>query len=454
MKTKGKVPVSYTSVSIPIGRAACVRIAGKQPLHPITIERIASSENISMAWHKVKSNKGAAGVDGVTIDDFPYRYRECWQEIRTTILNGSYQPQPVLRVEIPKEDGTTRLLGIPTVLDRVVQQAITQVLEPWFDKDFSDSSHGFRPQRSAQDAIKSVQSYVRQGRRIAVDADLSKFFDRVDHDILMKLVSRKVADKCVLKLMGRYLRAGVMIDGRLQATPLGVPQGGPLSPLLANILLDELDKELESRGHCFARYADDFIILVKSKRAGERVITSISNYLERRLKLLVNDQKSKVVHVEQCSFLGFTFKKSKICWTDKSLSKFKRRIKELTGRSWRVAMEYRMHKLTQYMRGWINYFGISELYKPIPGLDHWIRRRLRMCYWKQWRNPRTRVRNLLKLGTNKRQAIMTALSRKSYWHLSKTLATQSGMTNKWLESTGLLSLKKLWSVIHYPTSVR
>lgn len=454
MKNKGKVLVSYVAVPSPTGGAASVRSARKRPLYPITMERIVSSANISQAWQKVKSNNGAAGVDGVTIDDFPYRYRECWQEIRTTILNGSYNPQPVLRVEIPKDDGSSRPLGIPTVLDRVVQQAIMQVLEPWFDKEFSESSHGFRPERSAHDAIRSVKSYVQQGRRVAVDADLSKFFDRVDHDILMRLVSRKVEDARVLKLIGRYLRAGVMVDGRLKATPLGVPQGGPLSPLLANIMLDELDKELENRGHCFARYADDFIILVKSMQAGRRVMRSITNYLVKHLKLQVNEQKSKVVNVEHCSFLGFTFKKSKIRWTDKSLTKFKKRIKELTDRSWRVSMEYRMAKLAEYMRGWMNYFGIAEFYKPIPGLDHWIRRRLRMCYWKQWRNPRTRIRNLLKLGVSKRQAIMTGLSRKGYWHLSRSLATQSGMTNKWLEGTGLLSLKKLWSEIHYPASTR
>lgn len=454
MKTKGKVLVSYIVAPIPTGRAASMRVTGKQPLHPISLERIVSSENISQAWQKVKSNQGASGVDRVTIEDFPYHYRECWREIRTTILAGRYTPQPVLRVEIEKDDGSMRPLGIPTVLDRVIQQAITQVIEPWFDYEFSESSFGFRPGRSAHDAIRSVQSYIREDRCYAVDADLSKFFDRVDHDLLMARVSRRIEDKRVLQLIGKYLRAGVVVNKRLQATPLGVPQGGPLSPLLANIMLDDLDKELERRNHCFCRYADDFIILVRSPRAGRRVMESIQHFLECRLKLIVNKQKSKVVHVEQCSFLGFTFKRGKIRWTEKAFKKFKRRIKELTGRSWRVSMEYRMLKLSQYMRGWTNYYGIAEYYRPIPLLDNWIRRRIRMCYWKQWRHPRTKIRNLLKLGVNKRYGILSGLSRKSYWHLSKSYATQAGMTNKWLEDTGLLSMKKLWSAIHYPATAR
>jgi RNA-directed DNA polymerase len=454
MKNKGKVPVCYRAVSTSSGGAASVRGTGKQPLCPISLERIVATDNIARAWQKVRSNRGAPGLDGVTIEDFPYHFRECWQEIRTAILGGNYTPKPVLRVEIEKPDGGIRKLGIPTVLDRIIQQAITQVIEPWFDPNFSESSFGFRPNRSAHGAIRRVQSYVREGRKIAVDADLSKFFDRVDHDVLMARVSRRIDDKRVLKLIGKYLRAGVVVNNRLQATPLGVPQGGPLSPLLANIMLDDLDKELEKRGHRFARYADDFIILVRSLRAGRRVMKSIRYFLESRLKLLVNEQKSKVVHVEECSFLGFTFRRGAIRWTDKAFEKFKRRIRELTGRSWRVSMNYRMMKLRQYLRGWINYFGIAEYYRPIPQIDEWIRRRIRMCYWKQWRYARTKVRNLLKLGTNKRHAILSALSRKSYWHLSRTFATQTGMTNKWLSEQGLISIKKLWSVIHYPATAR
>ncbi len=411
MKKEGKEPVSYRAVSIPFGRAASVRVAGKLPSQPISLERIVATENIALAWKKVKSNREAPGIDGVTIEEFPYQFRECWQEIRAAILGGKYIPKPVLRVEIEKPDGGVRPLGIPSVLDRIIQQAITQVIEPHFDPCFSESSFGFRPNRSAHGAVRRVQSYIREGRKIAVDADLSKFFDKVDHDVLMARVSRRVDDKRVLKLIGKYLRAGVVVNKRLQATPLGVPQGGPLSPLLANIMLDDLVKELEKRGHRFCRYADDFIILVRSPRAGTRVMKSIRYYLETRLKLLVNEQKSKVVHVEKCTFLGFTFRRGTIRWTDKAFEKFKRRVRELTGRSWRVSMDYRMMKLSQYLRGWINYFGIAEYYRPIPGIDEWIRRRIRMCYWKQWRYAKTKVRNLLKLGTNKRHAILSALSR-------------------------------------------
>ncbi|TKB11152.1 group II intron reverse transcriptase/maturase [Desulforhopalus sp. IMCC35007] len=454
MKNEGKVLVSYRAVSTPSGGAASVRVVGKLPSQPISLERILATDNISLAWKKVKSNKGASGIDGVTIDEFPYQFRECWAEIRTAILEGVYTPKPVKRVEIEKPDGGIRPLGIPSVLDRVIQQAITQVIEPHFDYYFSESSFGFRPGRSAHGAIRRVKSFISEGRKIAVDADLSKFFDRVAHDVLMARVSHRISDKRVLKLIGKYLRAGVVINNRLQGTSLGVPQGGPLSPLLANIMLDDLDKELEKRGHRFCRYADDFIILVRSPRAGKRVMRSIRNFLGSRLKLLVNEQKSKVVPVERCTFLGFTFKRGKIRWTDKAFQKFKRRIRELTGRSWRVSMDYRMMKLRQYIRGWINYFGIAEYYRPVPGIDEWIRRRVRMCYWKQWRYARTKVRNLLKLGTNKRHAILSALSRKSYWHMSRTLATQSGMTNLWLADQGLVSIKKLWSVIHYPATAR
>ena len=280
---------------------------------------------------------------------------------------------------------------------------------------------------------------------------MSKFFDTVNHDVLMHRVARRVQDKRVLRLIGKYLRAGVMVNGRLQHTPQGVPQGGPLSPLLANILLDDLDKELEHRGHRFVRYADDFIILVKSQRAGERVMQSVQRFLERSLKLKINPEKSRVAQTDETSFLGFTFKGSTIRWSEKAFREFKRRVKRLTGRSWFVSMDYRLTELARYLRGWMNYFGISEYYRPIPEIDHWLRRRVRMCYWKQWRYARTKVRELLKLGTYRKAAIFVAISRKGPWHLSRTLATQTGMTNQWLKEQGLLSVKELWVNIHYPT---
>lgn len=418
------------------------------------LERVLSRENMQRAWKRVRANKGAPGIDGITIEEFPELARLNWDRIRESLLAGTYQPSPVRRVEIPKDTGGTRPLGIPIVLDRVIQQAIAQVLVPIFDPGFSESSFGFRPGRSALDAVRKVREYIREGYRTAVDLDLSKFFDTVNHDVLMHRVARRVRDKRLLRLIGKYLRAGVVVNSRLQHTPQGVPQGGPLSPLLANVLLDDLDKELEQRGHRFVRYADDFIILVKSQRAGERVMQSVQQFLERRLKLKVNPEKSQVARTDGTHFLGFTFRGSNIRWSEKAFHEFKRRVKLLTGRSWFVSMDYRLTELAQYLRGWTNYFGISEYYRPIPEIDHWLRRRVRMCYWKQWRYARTKVRELLKLGTYRKAAIFVAISRKGPWHLARTLATQTGMTNQWLKDQGLLSVKELWVNIHYPTTVR
>ncbi len=322
-----------------------------------------------------------------------------------------------------------RPLGIPTVLDRLIQQTIAQILSPIFEPTFSESSFGFRPGRSAHHAVYKTREYIREGYRIAVDVDLSKFFDTVDHDVLIFRVARKVRDKRVLCLIGKYLRSGVMVQGRLQKTRLSVSQGRPLSPLLANIILDDLDKELEKRGHRFTRYADDFIVLVKSRQAGERVMGNLKRFLERTLKLRINQDKSRVVPTNQAAFLGFTFRGTKIRWSEKAFRELKRRVKELTGRSWFVSMDYRYKKLAEYIRGWMNYFGISEYYRPIPEIDHWLRRRLRMCYFKQWPKARTKVRELRKLGTSLHAAILTAISRKGPWRLSRTLATQTGMTN-------------------------
>ncbi len=418
------------------------------------VEQVLLSENMHKAWRQVKANKGAAGVDGMTVWEFPEFAQNHWSGIRKELMEGSYKPSPVRRVEISKLDGGKRPLGIPTVTDRVIQQAIAQVLSPVFDPGFSDSSYGFRPNRSAHAAVRKVLEYIKQGYIYAVDIDLSKFFDMVNHDLLMQRLNRCIGDKTLLRLIDRYLKAGVQIDGQIEPTSKGVPQGGPLSPLLSNIVLDELDKELEKRGHRFVRYADDFIILVKSQRAGKRVMQSIKRFLLKNLKLVVNEKKSRVVKSNESSFLGFIFKGKSIRWSDKSLAEFKRRIRLLTGRSWGVSMSYRFRKLAEYIRGWMGYYGLSAYYRPIPELDHWLRRRIRMCYWKQWRRCRKRVKELLKLGCSKRQAIFTALSRKSYWHLSKTLATQLGMTNKWLKEQGLISIRDLWISFHYPNNKR
>ncbi len=434
------------SATSPTGGAEARRVGTQPALHDDLMGRIMDPANMRGAWKRVKANQGAPGVDGMALADFPTFARSHWSVIHQALLDGAYQPQPVRRVSIPKPNGGERWLGIPSVVDRVIQQAIGQVLTPIFDPGFSESSFGFRPGRSAHGAVRQVQRTIGEGHRIAVDLDLENFFDRVNHDVLMARVARKVKDKCLLGLISRYLRAGVLVGDIIQATEMGTPQGSPLSPLLANILLDDLDKELERRGHRFVRYADDLRIPVRSQRAGERVKTSVTRFLTGKLKLPVNEQKSRVVKTNDCEFLGFTFRGTKLRWPDQAFADFKHTVRRLTGRS--VSMDYRLDRLARYVRGWMNYFGISDYYRPIPEMDAWLRRRIRMCYWKQWCWVRTKVRHLLALGTSKRQAILTALSSKSYWHLSKTLATQTAMTNDWLQSQGLISVRALWMRAH------
>jgi RNA-directed DNA polymerase len=417
-------------------------------LGEVRMESVVASENMRNAWAQVKRNRGAPGIDRRTIAATQAWLRIHYATVRESLLNGTYEPQPVRRAQIAKRSGGTRDLGIPTVLDRVIQQAIAQVLTPIFDVGFSASSFGFRPGRSAHGALRQMQSYVRRGYRIAVDMDVEKFFDRVNHDVLMARVARKVTDKRMLGVIGRFLRAGVWVEGEVQPSEMGTPQGGPLSPLLANILLDDLDKELERRGHLFARYADDLLIVVRSARAGERVMASVQRYLGRVLRLQVNAQKSRVGPIDACPFLGFHIVKGKLRWSARAFADFKHRIRKLTGRSWGVSMEARLRRLREYLQGWMGYFGITEYYRPIPELDSWLRRRVRMCYWKQWRKPRTRIGHLLAMGTSREHAIRTGLSRKGYWHLAKTLATQTGMTNEWLSTQGLASIRALWMRVH------
>lgn len=367
----------------PTGGADFLRSMEGCPLNPVSLEYVVSRENMLQAWKQVKANGGAPGVDGITIGEFSTYAKTNWEGIKASLLEGKYKPFPVKRVEIPKDNGGTRNLGIPIVMDRVIQQALSQVLTPVFDSHFSESSFGFRPSRSAHQAVKKVLKDIHRGYRYAVDIDLEKFFDTVDHDILMNRVSRKVRDKGLLRLIGKYLRAGVVVNGRLNQTSKGVPQGGPLSPLLSNILLDDLDKELEKRGHRFARYADDLIILVKSKRAGERVMESISRYLEKKLKVKVNRDKSKVVKAEEGCFLGFTFTRKRLTVSEKSVKRFKSELRRLTGRSWGVSMGRRYGEIRTYLHGWMNYFGVALKYNDAVEMDHWLRRRIRMCYWKQ-----------------------------------------------------------------------
>lgn len=410
------------------------------------MELIVSEANIEAAWRNVKRNRGAPGPDGETIGEFFDSFRQRWPTIRQQLLDGSYEPSPVRRKAIDKPDGGERLLGIPNVQDRLIQAAMVLILTPIFDPHFSESSFGFRPGRSAHGAAKQVSKTIRRGYRFVCDVDLSKFFDRVQHDVLMSRVSRRIEDKRLLRLIGRYLRAGVLVEGVLQPTEVGSPQGGPLSPLLSNILLDDLDKELERRGLLFVRYADDFAIFAKSQRAANRILSSISRYLTQTLRLVVNQEKSRVVRSGEFEYLGFTFVKSRaaINVSPKALKKFKHRVVKITGRSRGISMERRLGELRSYVRGWMGYFGVASQLKLFARLEGWIRRRIRCCFWKQWRRPKTRRRKLISLGVPRRQAIRHARTRKGPWHMAKTIAMSVALNNAWLAKQGLLSLKTLW----------
>ena len=419
-----------------------------------SVEYIVSNRCIAEAWKKVRSNKGVPGVDKISIEQFPKWGRPKWKDIKQQLLEGSYKPTPVLRVEIPKESGGVRRLGIPCVLDRVIMQSIAMQLGEIFNPTFSESSYGYRPKRSVQQAARQAQEYYRQGYTHQIDIDLEKFFDTVNHDVLMVQVAGKVKNKDLLKLLGRFLRAGVVVDGRLQPTRIGVPQGSPVSPILSNILLDVLDKELERRGHKFIRYADDLAIFVKSKRAGDRVLESVSRYLERKLKVKVNQSKSKVDLVKRSSVLGFQIHLKKLRTLDRKVKGFKQELKRITRRCPGISIMSRVYRLKQFVQGWMAHYGCGLKYDVAVALDGWIRRRLRMCYWKQWRKPRRRIRELIKLGVRKYDAISLGLSRKSYWRLSKTLATNAGLSNAHFEEIGLISVRTLWCKIHYPATAR
>ncbi len=442
--------MTHLSARTPTGGDVIQRSDSKPAFSDDLFDRVLQRDNILKAWQRVRANKGAAGIDGMTIDEFPaWAKSGHWRMMVTDLKTGRYKPSPVRRVEIDKPDGGIRQLGIPTVSDRVIQQAIAQVLTPIFDPGFSSNSFGFRPNRNGQQAVKQVQSIIKQGRRFVVDVDLSKFFDRVNHDLLMSRLGCKVRDKRLLKLIKHYLRAGFIDNQLYSESREGVPQGGPLSPLLANIMLDPLDKELEKRGHRFARYADDFTIVVNSLRAGKRVLRSISRHLENRLKLVVNTTKSHVVKTSECKFLGFTFKGGRIHWHPKTLQKFKQQVRRLTNRNWGVSMKYQLFKISQYLRGWINYFGIASGYQRCVDLDHWIRRRVRMAYWRQWRRPRTKVRSMMRLGAHFRSAIACGITSKGPWRSSKTPGIQQALSNDYLKSQGLYALRDGWIKLHH-----
>jgi RNA-directed DNA polymerase len=415
------------------------------------MESVLDPVNMELARQRVKRNKGAAGIDGMTIGDFPAFAREHWERIASQLRKGIYHPAPVRRVFIPKPDGTQRQLGIPTVLDRVIQQAIAQVLTPLWDGEFSDYSFGFREGRNAHQAVRHVEEAWKLKRRHAVDCDLKAFFDTVKHDPLLVQLREKIGGGKLLRLIGRYLRAGVELpDGTREATPLGVPQGGPLSPLLANIVLDPLDKELTKRGHVFARYADDFLILVKSAKAAQRVMESVATYIEVTLKLVVNRTKSKPAPLAECELLGFKIsKQGKVKWTEKSLKRCKQRVKEITRRNRGASAEHVIDDLRQFASGWMNYFGISHTYQEVLELDAWMRRRVRLYYWKQWKRPRTRRRNLLKLGADPKKVHMATRSRKGYWRLSLSSIVCKALTVRWLKEQGVPEMKEIWIKLHH-----
>jgi len=393
------------------------------------------------AWQQVRRNKGSAGVDGMTIEAAAPWLREHWQSVKADVLSGRYVPQPVRRVDIPKPDGSKRMLGVPTVLDRLLQQAIAQVLQPVFDPTFSESSYGFRPGRSAHQAVKAAKGYIADGRDWVVDMDLSKFFDRVNHDILMSRLARKVQDKRVLKLIRGWLESGMMCSGVVTSRQEGTPQGGPLSPLLANILLDELDKRLERAGHRFCRYADDCNVYVRSRRAGERVMRWMRRFLEEELKLKVNEAKSAVARPEDRKFLGFTFyrgkRKVKVQAAKASWHRFKQRVRQLTARRQGISLESMIGKLNRYLQGWIGYYRISETPQEMRQADAWIRRRLRCFLLRQWKRPKTRAAKLHQLGGRDTWQI---ISSKGLWRLSRTKATNSGLKNAFFREKGLVSL--------------
>jgi len=415
------------------------------------LETITGRANLMEAWRRVKANGGAAGIDGMSVEAFPKFWQTHGDRIVAQLKEGTYRPAAVRRVWIPKGNGEQRPLGVPTVLDRVIQQAIAQELSFLYEAQFSEHSYGFRPGRRAHDAVKSIRQAAQDGCVYAVDCDLKSFFDKVDHRELMRRLRRRIEDNRVLCLIGRYLRAGVRLpDGSNEATPEGVPQGGPLSPLLANIMLDDLDHELERRGHRFARYADDFIIVVKSKRAAERVLRSIGGYIETKLKLVVNEAKTKAARLSQCSFLGFVITPKRIRCLDAKIRTFKQTIRQITCRSWGISMEERLERLRLYVNGWLGYYAIGVPYKDIRYLDQWLRRRVRLCYWKQWRIPRTRFRNLLKLGINRSAIKQASRCRKGYWRCSRLRVVGIAMNNQWLAEQGCPSIKEQWLKLCYP----
>lgn len=408
------------------------------------MEEICSPDNLKRALQRVCQNQGAPGIDGMTVESLPKYLWDHWSQIRAQLLEGTYKPRPVQRIEIPKPEGGVRKLGIPTVLDRLVQQAIQQVLQKRWDSTFSEHSYGFRPERDAHQAVARAQEILAQGYGWVVDIDLEQFFDRVNHDRLMARVAERVADKRLLKLIRASLNAGILEDGLVRPTEEGTPQGSPLSPLLSNLVLDELDRELEKRGLPFVRYADDCNIYVRSERAGQRVMKSVSSFLTSKLRLKVNATKSAVARASTRKFLGFRFTEGpspKRTIAQQSVARFRRRVVELTGRNRGISLGRMIEELSQYLRGWIGYFGISEWRAQLRDLDGWIRRRLRCVAWRQWQNGRRRYRELRRGGVSHDRAKEIAGSSLGPWRMSRIRAMNQALSNRYLQGLGLLTLE-------------
>jgi RNA-directed DNA polymerase len=415
------------------------------------MEKILAKANLNMAYKKVVRNKGKHGIDGMRVDELLPYLKEHGSQLRKDLLEGKYKPKSVRRVEIPKTDGGVRLLGIPTVIDRMVQQAIAQVLTPIFEPIFSDNSYGFRPNRNAHQAIRTSQEHMNDGCTWVVDIDLEEYFDTVNHDKLMALVAREIKDKRVLKLIRAYLNYGVMINGVIVDTDRGCPQGGPLGPLLSNIMLNELDKELEKRNHKFCRYADDNQLYVKSRKAAERVMKSITEFIEGKLKLKVNRIKSAIGRPWDRKFLGFSFyridEQIRIRIHPKSIKKVKEKVRVIVSRSNAWSMQYRYLKLRQLITGWVSYFGIADMKGVSKTLDKWTRRRIRMCYWKQWKKIKTKHDNLVKLGIDNYKAWEFANTRKGYWRISNSPILARTFTNKLFNRLGYLSFTERYAQV-------
>lgn len=422
-------------------------------VHKVLLETILEDANIEKAIQRVVNNKGSGGVDEMQVAEVRKHFHQNWSYLKKLLMEGRYSPSAVKRVEIPKDNGTKRKLGVPTVTDRVVQQAIVQILTPIFEPQFSENSYGFRPKRNAHQAIEKVIGYVDEGYQYTIDLDLEKYFDTVNHSRLIQIISNTIKDGRVISLINKYLNAGVVVKHKYEETTIGVPQGGPLSPLLSNIFLNEFDKEMEIRGNRFVRYADDCVLLFKSERSAVRVKETVTNFLEKKLKVKVNQEKTTVAYITKISFLGFSFYISKggnihATLSKKAKTKMKKRIKDITKRNRSISSQQLANELSLFIRGWVNYYKIASMKRFLREIDTWMRRRIRMIYWKRWKRVRTRFKNLQKLGVNKQKAWQWANTRKGYWHIANSFILSRTITNERLTQWGFVNALDYYNSIN------